>query len=34
MLKDHPQMVDAQVEAAYTYQSWGEERPEYLEMAI
>ena len=27
-------MVDAQVEAAYTYQSWGEERPEYLEMAI
>ena len=34
VLKDHPQMVDAQVEAAYTYQSWGEERPEYLEMAI
>ncbi len=27
-------MVNAQVEAAYTYQSWGEERPEYLEMAI
>jgi len=27
-------MVDAQVEAAYTYQSWGDEKPEYLEMAI
>jgi tetratricopeptide (TPR) repeat protein len=34
VLKDHPQMIDAQIEAAYTYQSWGEERPEYLEMAI
>ena len=34
VLKDHPQMVDAQVEAAYTYQSWGDEKPEYLEMAI
>ena len=27
-------MVDAQVEAAYIYQTWGEEQPEYLEMAI
>ena len=27
-------MVDAQVEAAYAYQSWGDEKPEYLEMAI
>jgi tetratricopeptide (TPR) repeat protein len=34
VLKDHPMMVDAQVEAAYTYQSWGDEKPEYLEMAI
>ena len=34
VLKDHPLMVDAQVEAAYTYQSWGEDKPEYLEMAI
>ncbi len=34
VLKDHPQMVDAQVEAAYTYQSWGDERPDYLDMAI
>jgi len=34
ILKDHPLMVDAQVEAAYTYQSWGDEKPEYLEMAI
>jgi tetratricopeptide (TPR) repeat protein len=34
VLTEHPQMVDAQVEAAYTYQSWGDERPEYLEMAI
>ena len=34
VLKDHPLMVDAQVEAAYTYQSWGDEKPEYLEMAI
>jgi hypothetical protein len=34
VLKDHPLMVDAQVEAAYTYQSWGEKKPEYLDMAI
>jgi hypothetical protein len=34
VLKDHPMMVDAQVEAAYTYQSWGDEKSEYLEMAI
>jgi len=34
VLKDHPLMVDAQVEAAYTYQSWGDEKPEYLDMAI
>jgi tetratricopeptide (TPR) repeat protein len=34
VLEDHPRMVDAQIEAAYTYQSWGDEKPEYLEMAI
>ncbi len=34
VLKNHPLMVDAQIEAAYTYQSWGDEKPEYLEMAI
>jgi hypothetical protein len=34
ILKDHPLMVDAQVEAAYTYQSWGDEKPECLDMAI
>ena len=34
VLKEHPRMIDAQLEAAYTYQSWGDERPEYLEMAI
>ncbi len=34
VLKDHPLMVDAQIEAAYTYQSLGDEKPEYLEMAI
>ena len=34
VLKDHPRMVDAQVEAAHIYQAWGEEKPEYLEMAI
>ena len=34
VLKDHPGMVDAQVEAAYIYQSWGEDKPEYLDMAI
>jgi cellulose synthase operon protein C len=34
VLKDHPRMVDAQIEAAYIYQSWGDEKPEYLEMAI
>ena len=34
VLKNHPLMVDAQVEAAYTYQAWGDEKPEYLEMAI
>ncbi len=34
VLKEHPLMVDAQVEAAYTYQSWGDEKPECLEMAI
>jgi hypothetical protein len=34
VLRAHPLMVDAQVEAAYIYQSWGEERPDYLEMAI
>jgi hypothetical protein len=34
VLKGHPLMVDAQVEAAYTYQSWGDDKAEYLEMAI
>jgi hypothetical protein len=34
VLRDHPLMVDAQVEAAYTYQSWGDEKPECLELAI
>ncbi len=34
VLKDRPQMVDAQLEAAHTYQSWGDEKSEYLEMAI
>jgi hypothetical protein len=34
VLEGHPLMVDAQVEAAHVYQAWGEDRPEYLEMAI
>ena len=34
VLRDHPAMVDAQTEAAYTYQAWGEEKPEYYELAI
>jgi tetratricopeptide (TPR) repeat protein len=34
VLNDHPRMVDAQIESAYTYQSWGDERPEFVEMAI
>ena len=34
VLKNHPLMVDAQVEAAHTYQSWGDEKPECLERAI
>jgi tetratricopeptide (TPR) repeat protein len=34
VLKEHPRMIDAQLEAAYTFQSWGDERPEYLELAI
>jgi tetratricopeptide (TPR) repeat protein len=34
VLRDHPWMVDAQVEAAYTYQSWGDEKPECLQLAI
>ncbi len=34
VLKDHPRMVDAQLEAAYTCQSWGDERPEYFATAI
>jgi hypothetical protein len=34
VLKYHPNMVDAQVEAAYIYQSWGDEKPEYYETAV
>ncbi len=34
VLQDHPLMVDAQLEAAYIYQTWGEDKPEYLKMAI
>jgi hypothetical protein len=33
-LKEHAMMVDAQVEAAYIYQAWGEERPECYEFAV
>ena len=34
VLKVHPRMVDAQLEAAYAFQSWGDEQAEYLETAI
>ena len=34
VLKDHPTMVDAQVEAAYTYQAWGQEKPGHYLLAI
>ena len=34
VLKETTTMVDAQVEAAYTYQAWGAEKPEYYEFAI
>jgi hypothetical protein len=34
VLKDHPGMIDAQVEAAYTYQAWGAEQPDYYLLAI
>ena len=34
ILKVRGTMVTAQVEAAYTYQAWGEEKPPYYELAI
>ncbi len=34
LLQGHPAMVDAQIEAAYTYQSWGAEKPNCLLLAI
>jgi len=34
ILKERQMMVDAQVEAAYTYQAWGEEKPVNYSLAI
>ena len=34
VLRDDPHLVDAQVEAAYTYQQWGAEKPGYYLLAI
>jgi len=34
VLKQRPTMVDAQVEAAYTYSDWGQENPGYYVLAI
>jgi hypothetical protein len=34
VLKDDPRLVDAQAEAAYTYQQWGAEKPGYYLLAI
>ncbi len=34
VLKERATVVDAQLEAAYTYQSWGEVKPGYYELAI
>ncbi len=34
ILKKRSMMIDAQVEAAYTYQAWGEEKPTYYLIAI
>jgi hypothetical protein len=34
ILKEKPAMVDAQKAAAYTYQMWGDVRPEYYQFAI
>ena len=34
ILKEKNTMVDAQKEAAYTYQAWGDVRPEYYQFAI
>jgi tetratricopeptide (TPR) repeat protein len=34
VLKERPNMVEAQFEAAYTYQAWGEQRPPYYGIAI
>ncbi len=34
VLKDRPDLVDAQVEAAYTYQAWGGEKPGCYLLAI
>lgn len=34
VLKEKPTMVDAQIEAAYTFQDWGAEQPEWYSRAI
>ncbi len=34
VLKDQPELVDAQAEAAYTYQQWGAAQPGYYLLAI
>ncbi|MGA2033202.1 MAG: hypothetical protein ABSG68_13170 [Thermoguttaceae bacterium] len=34
VLKERATLVDAQIEAAYTYQAWGEEKPAYFSLAI
>jgi len=33
-LKDHDRLVDAQKEAAYTLQAWGQQKPECFQLAI
>lgn len=34
VLQEHPKRLDAQLEAARTYQRWGTQRPDYYEKAI
>jgi len=34
ILQENQMMIDAQIEAAYTYQEWGEEKPGYYRLAI
>jgi hypothetical protein len=34
ILQDNQMMIDAQIEAAHTYQEWGEENPGYYKFAI